>query len=162
MNLHVSLSLLLVLGGSTAAEAGDVAASPVDAGSRSPVNAAAQQCAAEPIKTNGTVYYVCDCGPGADPKCVSGDDSKARTSRSSPWRTYQKAQSTFAQIAAGDTIAFCRGGRFDASAGGSWVNGKCQADNPCIVRDYPAPWGTGAEAPPKLVSRSEERRVGKE
>ena len=111
MNLHVSLSLLLVLGGSTAAEAGDVAASLVDAGSRSPVNAAAQQCAAEPIKNNGTVYYVCDCGPGADPKCVSGDDSKARTSRSSPWRTYQKARSTFAQIAAGDMIAFCRGGR---------------------------------------------------
>jgi hypothetical protein len=152
MNLHVSLSLLLMWGCCMAAEASAVAATLVDAGSGSPVNAAAQQCAAEPIKTTGTVYYVCDCGPGADPNCAPGDDSKARTSRSSPWRTYQKARSTFARIGAGDTIAFCRGGRFDASAGGSWVNQRCRAGNPCVVRDYSPPWGTGTKAAPKLVS----------
>jgi hypothetical protein len=84
----------------------------------------------------GTVRYVCDCGEGAVTGCVAGDDA-AEGSAGSPWRTYEKARSTFNVMEAGDSIAFCRGGVFPVDgANNRWVNNKCRADQPCIVRDY--------------------------
>jgi hypothetical protein len=114
----------------------------------------AKQCADEPLRTTGTIHYVCDCGAGADANCVAGVDTGPGTTPAMPWRTYQKARATFPTIAAGDTIAFCKGGSFAAPAGEAWVNANCRAANPCIVRDYTPPWASGDETAPKLISPS--------
>ena len=42
---------------------------------------------------------------------------------------------TFASLAAGDTIAFCRGGSF-GTVSGYWWNGNARAANPVYIRDY--------------------------
>ena len=82
----------------------------------------AKQCADEPLRTTGTIHYLCDCGAGADANCIAGADTGPGTTPAEPWRTYQKARATFPTIAAGDTIAFCKGGSFAAPAGEAWVN----------------------------------------
>ena len=42
---------------------------------------------------------------------------------------------TFASLAAGNTIAFCRGGSF-GTVSGYWFNGNARAANPVFIRDY--------------------------
>jgi hypothetical protein len=91
----------------------------------------------------GTIRYVCDCGEGAAPGCVAGDDA-AEGSQGSPWKSYEKARTTFNVMEAGDSIAFCRGGVFPVDGPNNrWVNNKCRADQPCIVRDYTPEGGAG-------------------
>jgi hypothetical protein len=96
------------------------------------------------------IHYVCDCLSGAAEGCAPGDDS-ASGALDAPWRTVQKAQQAFQSATAGTTVAFCRGGSFDAS-GGAWVNENtsdgCTAAEPCVVRDYAPPAGTGSEERP--------------
>lgn len=89
-------------------------------------------------------YYACDCGPGSRAACVSGSNAAAGTSPTTPWKSVAKARQAFGTLAAGDTIAFCRGGSFTVD-GGSWVNNRCKADTPCTITDYAPPWGTGGE-----------------
>jgi hypothetical protein len=114
---------------------------------------AAMACAQMPLPTTGTIYYACDCGSGADSKCQAGSDSNPGTSPDKPWQTYKKAQNQFANLAAGDTIAFCRGGSFTGNDS-SWVNAKCRASNVCTVRDYTPSWAGSSTAMPKLVGAS--------
>jgi hypothetical protein len=116
----------------------------------STIAAAAQACADEPLGATGTIYYACDCGPNADPNCKPGDDSNAGTDPLKPWRTYQKGQGQFANLNAGDTLAFCKGGSFTGNTN-AWVNANCKAGNTCTVRDYAPPGSSGNELPPKLV-----------
>jgi hypothetical protein len=92
---------------------------------------------------------VCDCAPGADADCVAGDDASAGTA-AAPWRSYEKARTAFAALAAGDAILFCRGGAWQIAAGTRWVNGACLAAAPCRVGAYAPPWGTGDEGRPIL------------
>ena len=80
------------------------------------VAAAAAACANEAFPTTGTIHYVCDCGAGADSNCVVGSDSAAGTSPSAPWRTYSKGVNAISSMAAGDTVAFCKGGSFAVTA----------------------------------------------
>jgi len=123
--------------------------------SKETIAGVAKSCADEPLNTKSTIHYVCDCGPGADRDCAPGNDANDGTKPSSPLRTYPRALSTFESLAAGDTLAFCKGGSFDASAGGTWVNTKCRAGTPCVVRDYNPPWASGDEGAPKLVSTAD-------
>ena len=54
----------------------------------------------------GTLYYVCDCGTGADPDCVPGDDGNDG-SAATPWRSYDVARQAFGQtLNAGDALLF--------------------------------------------------------
>jgi hypothetical protein len=113
---------------------------------------AAERCANEPLPSEGAVYFTCDCQPGADPSCEPGNDGYAGTDIAAPWRSFERARAQFAGLAAGDTIAFCRGGRFTSSAEGLWVNGSCRADRRCTVRDYAPPWGDGSQGRPIIDS----------
>jgi hypothetical protein len=105
-------------------------------------------CASEPLRTTGTVHYVCDCQTGASSNCVPGNDSNAGTS-SAPWQSFSKAAGTFAKMPAGDTVALCRGGLWIANGGG-FANANCQRDNTCDFRDYSPPWGDGSEPLPSI------------
>ena len=44
----------------------------------------------------GALYYVCDCGSGADTDCVPGDDGNDG-SQATPWRSYDAARQAFGQ-----------------------------------------------------------------
>lgn len=91
----------------------------------------------------GAIHYVCDCGVDGAPGCVPGNDANDGLSPQTPWRTYAQARTRFASLAPGDSVAFCRGGAFDAQSGGAWVNSSCLADQRCVVRDYDPPGSTG-------------------
>jgi hypothetical protein len=133
-----------------------------DQGNASPLDTTSDQGTIVPTETTcpdpaltGKVYYVCDCGNGADSDCKPGDDKSDGTSPATAWRTYGKAQQTFGSLPAGGTIAFCRGGFFSTEAGSSrFVNASCRADNRCVLRDYVAPWGSGDEKRPVIYAAS--------
>ena len=85
------------------------------------------RCGDEPLRSTGSVYYVCDCQSGAAPGCQPGSDANAGTDPSAPWKTLgktfiagviadvnDKGLSTFLTMKAGSTVALCRGG--------SWAN----------------------------------------
>jgi parallel beta-helix repeat protein len=114
------------------------------------VASAAQACLNTPMPTTGTTYYACDCGTGADPTCKPGDDTKDGKSPATAWQSFAKLQGQFATMNPGDTLAFCRGGVFAATPT-YWVNGKCQANNPCTVRDYVPTGGSASLAIPRIV-----------
>ncbi len=112
-------------------------------------NAQAPTCGSSGV----TCYYVCDCVSGADSNCVAGNDSAAGTA-GAPWRSYEKARTTFGSIAAGDAIRFCSGGAWDVSGGDRWVNLNCTAANRCWVGDYTPSWASGDEGRP-LIRRTD-------
>jgi len=89
-------------------------------------------------------YYVCDCASGAQADCIAGSDSNSGSSTADPWQSYGKARTTFNTMAAGDSIRFCRGGRFAVETANRWHNANCRAANPCTVSDYVAPWGNSS------------------
>ncbi len=102
------------------------------------------RCATEPLRTTGTVFYFCDCGTGADPACVPGNDSNDGLSPARPKRT--SPQEKFKSIMAGQTVAMCRGGAF--SFIDTYTNNhNCNsATDTCDLRDYTPPshpeWST--------------------
>lgn len=100
-----------------------------------------------------TDYYVSDCGSGADSDCVVGNDSNTGTTQSSPWRTFERARSSFSGMQAGDRILLARGGSFTAT-GTRWRNFNCRAENPCVVRDYTPSWASGDEGKPIISNMS--------
>lgn len=112
-------------------------------------------CAAEPMRSTGTTYYACDCQAGADAKCVPGSDSNPGTSASAPLRSWSKIRDIWQSMNAGDTIALCKGGRFDGNTvqGWGWVNYRCSASpsTTCIMRDYVPTWATGGEVRPTVA-----------
>lgn len=146
-------------------------------------------CATEPLRTTGTIYYVCDCQSGAAPGCAAGSDSNSGTSPDAPWKSLgktfsggritddnDKAFSTFETMAAGSTLALCRGGSWTNVLGmypfgsgtvqnqncsaGAWTPLRANADpglgasNPavgtCDLRDYYPPRSTGSLPRPKI------------
>ncbi len=98
-------------------------------------------------------YHVCDCAAGAAPTCVAGNDGNSG-SASTPWRSYERARSAFAGIAAGDAIRFCRGGAFTIGASARWVNDACRADSPCTIAAYLPPNGAD-DLPPPLIQQTQ-------
>lgn len=102
-------------------------------------------CAAEPLRGTGTTYYYCDCQPGAAPGCVAGNDASPGISPSAPRRSGLKER--FATMAAGSTVALCRGGSFVVPDTPT-RNPYCRAAKTCDMRDYVAPWNNGSEGRP--------------
>jgi len=111
--------------------------------------AASSTCAGMPLRSTGTTYYFCDCQAGAQAGCIAGNDANPGTSPTAPKRTAGAANTAFGSLAAGDTVAFCRGGAW-STAGLRWRNGNCRAGtgltNPantstCDIRDYTPSWG---------------------
>ena len=99
---------------------------------------AATACAAEPVRA-GPVYYYCDCGKGADTKCIAGDDNNAGTSADAPRRTLANAVARFGSLTGNYTIAFCKGGAFDSTATvwNSIGTSTCAAGTTCNdLREY--------------------------
>jgi hypothetical protein len=145
--IHVGLLASLIALGCGTSKSGQQTPPPVLTGS---IAGAAMACAQMPLPTTGTIYYACDCGAGADASCQAGSDSNPGTSPDKPWQTYKKAQGQFASLAAGDTIAFCKGGAFTGTKS-AWVNASCRASNVCTVRDYTPSWAGSSTAMPKLT-----------
>ncbi len=110
-----------------------------------------QGCASEPLRTSGRIHYVCDCQAGAAPGCTPGSDDNRGTTPTRPLRSYSKAAEAFASMNAGDSVAFCRGGRWNLTGGAGWANANCRKDNTCDIRDYAPPWGGGGEAKPSIA-----------
>lgn len=93
-------------------------------------------CASEPMRATGTTYYYCDCGSGADPNCIVGNDASDGLTSSTPKRTGYKVQ--FTTMDAGSTVALCRGGSFPGDTNNT-ANTNCQVNNTCDMRDYTDP-----------------------
>jgi len=91
-----------------------------------------------PPAAGGKTYYVCD----------TGSDENTGLSESSPFRSYEKAMSTFATISGGDRVLFCRGGQFPITKGKGINNLKCSVDAPCTLSDY----GDATKAKPSIIS----------
>jgi hypothetical protein len=116
-----------------------------DAGARPPGSAPAAlparplpPCDGAPLRRTGTVFYYCDCATGAAPGCVPGDDRRAGTSPGAPRRSLKDAAQRFNDMRAGDTVALCRGGAWDAAAP-PLANPRCRASDErttCDLRDY--------------------------
>lgn len=120
--------------------------------------AASAACAAMPLRSTGTTHYFCDCQSGSQGGCVAGNDANANASNNTldcsnpaaPCRTFAAANATFKRMAAGDTVAFCKGGSFTQSGNTQWYNARCApaADmrapantTTCDIRDYAPSWG---------------------
>jgi len=99
-------------------------------------------------------FHVCDCGQGSAASCVVGNDTNSGASANAPWRSYERARSAFAGLAAGDSIRFCRGGVFTIGASARWVNDSCRADAPCTLGAYLPPGGA-ASLPPPLIQQTQ-------
>lgn len=103
----------------------------------STIAGAAATCAAEPMR--GTVYYYCDCGTGADANCVPGNNANAGTNPDAPRRTIDNAVTRYNALTGTNTIAFCKGGAFDATPT-NWLslnNSSCAAGTTCNdLREY--------------------------
>lgn len=112
-------------------------------------------CATTPPRTTGTTYYYCDCATGQlggppDPACVAGNDANAGTSPAAPRRSLSNAQDRFNSMAAGDTVALCRGGVWNG--GVDLTNTSCTSASPCDFRDYVPSWGSLATARPRIAN----------
>lgn len=109
-------------------------------------------CVALPV-AQAAEYFVCDCAPGSAADCESGDDGNTGVSEDSPWQSYAKARSEFAELAAGDAIRFCRGGVWAVTdTGDRWVNTQCRENNRCTIGAYVPTWGS-LDAPKPWLAR---------
>ncbi|MBL0163933.1 MAG: right-handed parallel beta-helix repeat-containing protein [Xanthomonadales bacterium] len=100
---------------------------------------------------NAANYYACDCASGADAQCQVGNDNANGTSPASAWRTYDRAQDAFGDLAAGDHLSFCRGGVFPIAGDTRWTNSNCTAAQNCFVGAYIPAWASGDEARPRIT-----------
>lgn len=157
----------LAMSGALRASASAPSASPSPAPGASPAPAAdlppgrpPPACATELPRTTGVTYHVCDCGPGAAPGCVPGDDANPGTSRQKPWRSWAKASAKFHEMAGGDTVAFCRGGAWTGLRGtGAIRNRRCSPQATCDMRDYdPRPPGSRAIAGKPILQFAPEQK----
>ena len=95
----------------------------------------------------GEVFFVCDCGPGAEEGCVPGVDEASGRRPDEPKRTFEAVR--LAAQEPGASVRFCRGGSFaeDIRVGLEWI---CDADTPCVFGAYQPSWNDAVEAPPLL------------
>lgn len=121
------------------------------------IAAGAAACFAAPV-TGTNIYYFCDCATGGpsdaqpDAACAVGNDASAGTI-GAPWRTWSKVVTTMSTMAAGSTIALCRGGAWDASSGDFRRNNNCYnvgKTSYCTMRDYVASFNAASTARPVL------------
>jgi len=91
------------------------------------------------VGSSGTVYYVCN-NHETLPN-YNGSDTNDGLSPTSAWKTYEKALQEINNLAAGDTLAFCRGGKFyqRREYGQSEYrisNTNSTAANPIVITSY--------------------------
>ncbi|MDF1688925.1 MAG: right-handed parallel beta-helix repeat-containing protein [Cycloclasticus sp.] len=68
--------------------------------------------------------------------CPTGDDANNGLSEATPFASYEKGINTFATVAAGDSVLFCRGGTFPITKGKNIKNTNCSVEVPCTLGDY--------------------------
>ncbi len=106
----------------------------------------ASACAAEPMR--GNVYYYCDCGTGAESRCVPGNDANTGTSPSSPKQTIESATKHFSSLRVNDTVALCKGGAFNSAGSISIGSNRCSAGVACNdLREYTPTTFAGSAKP---------------
>ena len=71
-------------------------------------------------------YYVCD----------TGDDNNAGTSIAAPFKTFSRGLSAFNTMSGGDSVLFCKGGKFPAPNRNTLFNQKCSASSVCTLGAY--------------------------
>jgi len=98
----------------------------------------------------GTPYYFCDCGTGHANGCVAGNNSNAGTDPTAPKQTIEASTTLMNSwnTNAQHTIAFCKGGVFEATAGQLVHRYGCTAGTTCDdVREYASPVFTSSARP---------------
>jgi hypothetical protein len=125
--------------GGTGSNSGGTNSTSGSGGGEIPEIPGAEPCPNPEMKAEST-FYVCDCQEGSSEGCVAGDDAAFGTEEA-PFRTFKKATERFNTLPAGGTVALCRGGAFDEERGEQVSNTSCSAEQPCVFRDYVAPWG---------------------
>lgn len=96
------------------------------------------EAAAMPYLSASPTYY-CDCGTGASPSCVVGNDAADGLTASTPKRSIAVAESQLATFTNGTprTIALCTGGAFDLTGTLSMNTTGCAAGTICYeLREY--------------------------
>jgi hypothetical protein len=109
-------------------------------------------CATAPLRSTGTTYYYCDCGSGSASGCRAGNDTGTCTNPATPCRSFSSAMSKWANMAAGDTVALCRGGAWDGATG-DWYTKQCSNGAYCDFRDY-VPSGFATSSPRPRINTS--------
>lgn len=71
--------------------------------------------------------------------CPTGSDNNSGLTEAEPFASYEKGINTFATIAAGDSVLFCRGGTFPVTKGKAINNMSCSISSPCTLGDYGDP-----------------------
>ncbi len=92
---------------------------------------AGSSCAAEPLRSTGTIHYFCSIG--------GSDSYNDGLSPEAPKASWNVAWSTLNTMPAGDTVALCRGGSWTVSDLEILRNKNCTASNTCDFRDYGNP-----------------------
>lgn len=103
-----------------------------------------------PGAPTGTVYYVCDCGTGAQPGCTVGNDASATpTNPATPLRTFDAARTKFTSMSNGDRVELCQGGVFPETSGNNgFDNGNFTVvGGGGYLMSYVAAWGGGGVKP---------------
>lgn len=108
------------------------------------------------LSVDAAIYYLRDCGVGAEGTCTAGSDSAAGTSDATAWQSCSKVTSTITSAAsapAGTQFLFAKGAAWDScsiSPTGSISGSGDNSANPIIIGSYsPA---TGGTVVPKLTS----------
>ncbi|MHB8622368.1 MAG: hypothetical protein ACYC9J_05745 [Sulfuricaulis sp.] len=114
---------LMACGGGTETNSASVPVAGISAAA-----AAGSSCAAEPLRSTGTIHYFCSIG--------GSDSNNDGLSPGSPKASWNAAWSTLNTMPAGDTVALCRGGSWTVSDLGVLSNKNCTASNTCDFRDY--------------------------
>ena len=86
-------------------------------------------------------FYVCD----------NGDDSNDGRTEAKPFKSYEKAMDIFNKMDAGDSVLFCRGGKFIATQKKRLANFNCSKDKVCTIGDY----GNSNHERPLIIDRAE-------
>lgn len=116
----------------------------------------AGSCLNAPLRGTGATYHYCDCQAGASAGCVPGCDPAldagctANGSAAAPFRRLANAVARFNGMAAGETVALCRGGAWADSSSYNLRNANCTAANTCDLRDFVPSWGSESSPRPIL------------
>lgn len=110
-------------------------------------------------QAQAVTYYVCGCNTGSDGACVAGSNSNTSTQAqnpATPWLSFGGWGSgkTWANLAAGDRVAFCRGGAIsNTSTQGTFANSNSTEANPIVMTDYTPSWCVGGctSTKPKIM-----------
>ncbi len=88
-------------------------------------------------------YYFSDCAPGADSRCVAGDDDNEGLSPEKPKRRLQALN--FAELPAGARVLLAKGGAWTTSQTVRLENRNATNDRRILLSAYAPAWGGSAK-----------------